>query len=93
MLTHQLCIVTAAKRTIEPKPDKAQSSSEQLQSKNSVQRKQAEVRQEILQNITKSVLCAGLSHLSILWDRKRLKNSDGETYEAELILVSGAPDY
>ena len=38
-------------------------------------------------------MCAGLSHLSILWDRKRLKNSDGETYEAKLILVSGAPDY
>ena len=62
-------------------------------SRNSVQRKQAEIRQENLQNITKSVQDAGLSRLSIHWDGKKLKNSDGETYEAEVILVSGSPDY
>ena len=54
---------------------------------------QAEIRQENLQNITKSVQDAGLSRLSIHWDGKKLKNSDGETYEAEVILVSGSPDY
>ena len=31
--------------------------------------------------------------LSLHWDGKKLKNSDGETYEAEVILVAGAPDY
>ena len=62
-------------------------------SRTSVQRKQAEVRQEILQNITKSVKDAALSRLSLHWDGKKLKNSAGETYEAEVILVAGAPDY
>ena len=31
--------------------------------------------------------------LSLHWDGKKLKNSDGKTYEAEVILVSGSPDY
>ena len=44
-------------------------------------------------SINKSVKDAALAHLSLHWDGKRLKNSDGETYEAEVILVFGAPDY
>ena len=62
-------------------------------SRTSVQRKQAEVREENLQNITKSFKAAAPSRLSLHWDGKKLKNSDGEKYEAQVIRVAGAPDY
>ena len=62
-------------------------------SRTSVQRKQAQVREENLQNITKTFKAAAPSCLSLHWDGKKLKNLDGEKYEAEVILVAGAPDY
>ena len=62
-------------------------------SRTSIQRKQAEVRQENLKKITESFKAAAPPLLSLHWDGKKLKNSDGETYEAEVILVAGAPDY
>ena len=62
-------------------------------SRSSVQRKQADVRQENLKKITESFKVQAPPLLSLHWDGKKLKNSDGEKYEAEVILVAGAPDY
>ena len=47
-------------------------------SRTSVQRKQAEVREENLQNISKTFKAAAPSCLSLHWDGKKLKNSEGE---------------
>ena len=62
-------------------------------SRTSIQRKQAMVRAENLKKITESVEAAALDLLSLHWDGKRLQNSDGNSYEAEVILVAGAPHY
>ena len=51
------------------------------------------VRAENLKKITESVEAAALDLLSLHWDGKRLQNSDGNSYEAEVILVAGAPHY
>ena len=58
-------------------------------SRTSIRKKQAKVREENLQKITESFKADAPPLLSLHWDGKKLKSS----YEAEVILVAGAPDY
>ena len=62
-------------------------------SRTSIRKKQAKVREENLQKITESFKADAPPLLSLHWDGKKLKSSDGKTYEAKVILVAGAPDY
>ena len=57
-------------------------------SRTSIRKKQAKVREENLQNITESFKADAPPLLTLHWDGKKLKSSDGKTYEAEVILVA-----